>query len=286
MRVRYEGSEKERLLLARPDRKREIGGGGKFKLELRDRLLMLLVYYRLYVTFMLTGFLFDLDQSNVFRDIRYLEPLVSECLPLPKKVQKLTRRLRTMEEVEEFFPGFKAFVDSTEQEIPRPKKDARKRKSHDSGKKRKHTVKTQLAVNKDGLLFQKTNHARGRRHDLDVYREHPPALPKDVEQDLDRGYDGVKNYFPELKCAIPFKRRAGGKGKGGVKAPDLTPAEKRFNKQLSKERVVVEHTISRMKKFRIMADEFRNRLKRYDVMTDIVSGLVNFRTMGTRGLLL
>jgi hypothetical protein len=53
-----------------------------------------------------------------------------------------------------------------------------------------------------------------------------------------------------------------------------------------KERVVVEHTISRMKKFMIMADEFRNRLKRYDAMADTVSGLVNFRIMGTRGLLL
>jgi DDE superfamily endonuclease/Helix-turn-helix of DDE superfamily endonuclease len=284
VRVRYEASETERL--SRPGREREIGGGGKFRLELRDRLLMLLVYYRLYVSFTLTGFLFDLDQSNAFRDIRYLEPLVSGCLPLPKKVQKLTRRLRTIEEVEQFFPGFKAFVDATEQEIPRPKKDSKKRKTHYSGKRRKHTVKTQLTVNKEGLVFQKTNHARGRRHDLDVYLEHPPVLPNDVEQDLDRGYDGVKNYFPDLKCAIPFKRRAGGRGKGGVKAPDLTPAQKRFNKQLSKERVVVEHTISRMKKFRIMADEFRNRLKRYDVMTDLVSGLVNFRIMGTRGLLL
>jgi len=284
VRVRYEDSEKERLM--RPGRGREIGGGGKFKLELRDRLLMLLVYYRLYATFTLTGFLFDLDQSNAFRDIRYLEPLVSGCLPLPKKVQKLTRRLRTIEEVEQFFPGFKAFVDATEQEIPRPKKDSKKRKTHYSGKRRKHTVKTQLTVNREGLIFQKTNHARGRRHDLDVYLEHPPALPKEVEQDLDRGYVGVKNYFPELKCAIPFKRRAGGRGKCGVKAPPLTPAQKRFNKQLSKERVVVEHTISRMKKFRIMADEFRNRLKRYDGMTDIVSGLVNFRMMGTRGLLL
>jgi DDE superfamily endonuclease/Helix-turn-helix of DDE superfamily endonuclease len=285
VRVRYEDSEKERL--TRPRRKREIGGGGKFKLELRDRLLMLLVYYRLYVTFTLAGFLFDLDQSNVFRDIRYLEPLVSGCLPLPKKVhQNLTRRLRTIEEVEQFFPGFKAFVDATEQEIPRPKKDSKKRKSHYSGKRRKHTVKTQLTVNKEGLIFQKTNHARGRRHDLDVYLEHPPALPKEVEQDFDRGYDGVKNYFPDLKCAIPFKRRGRGRGHRGEKAPDLTPEQKKFNHELSKERVVVEHTISRMKKFRIMADEFRNRLKHYDRTTDIVSGLVNFRIMGTRGLLL
>lgn len=37
----------------------------------------------------------------------------------------------------------------------------------------------------------------------------------------------------------------------------------------------------RLKKFRVMGEEFRNRLKHYDAMTDIVSGLVNFRIMGT-----
>jgi hypothetical protein len=108
-----------------------------------------------------------------------------------------------------------------------------------------------------------------------------PSLPREVEQDFDRGYDGIRKYFPDLKCVVPFKRRGHGRGHRGEKADDLTPEQKKFNKKLSKERVVVEHTISRMKKFRIMADEFRNRLKHYDVMTDIVSGLVNFRILGT-----
>ena len=49
------------------------------------------------------------------------------------------------------FPGFKAFLDATEQEIPRPH-GKRKRKTHYSGKRKKHTVKTQLAVNKKDLL--------------------------------------------------------------------------------------------------------------------------------------
>ncbi len=120
---RYDDHERERL--SREDRKNEIGGGRPFKLELEDRLLMLLVYYRLYVTSTLVGFLFDVDHSTVLRDIHILEPFVAECLPLPKKMHKLTRRLRTIEEIEEFFPGFKAFIDSTEQEIPRPKKDKR-----------------------------------------------------------------------------------------------------------------------------------------------------------------
>ena len=77
---------------------------------------MLLVYYRLYITFTLSGFLFDLDQSNVCRDITMLEPLIKLCVPLPKKLYKRTRRLRTIDEVEEYFPGLKAFIDSAEQD--------------------------------------------------------------------------------------------------------------------------------------------------------------------------
>ncbi len=118
--------EFEEKRLARPE---DVGEGGRpFKLGLDDRLLMLLVYYRLYITLALTQFLFDLDLSNVWRDIRYLEPLVRECIPLPKKMHEQAKRLGTMEEVERFFPGFKAFVDATEQEIPRPK-NAKKRKT-------------------------------------------------------------------------------------------------------------------------------------------------------------
>jgi len=274
---RYAEFEEKRL--SRPDRKKEVGEGGRhFKLELEDRLLMLLVYYRLYITLALTQFLFDLDLSNVWRDIRYLEPIVRECVPLPKKVHDQVKRLGTTEEVERYFPGFKAFVDSTEQEIPRPK-DAVKRKTHYSGKRKKHTVKTQLTVNGNDLVVHKPPHARGRRHDLDVYKKNHPDLPKEVEQDFDRGYDGVGNCFPDLKCATPFKKRGGGKGHRGEKAPDLTPEQKAFNTQLSRERVVVEHTISKLKKFNIFGQEFRNRLRFYDRMTDIVCGMINARTM-------
>jgi hypothetical protein len=55
-----------------------------------------------------------------------MEPVVKSCIPLPQKLYNLTRRLRTVEEVEIYFPGFKAFIDSTEQEIPRPKNKKRK----------------------------------------------------------------------------------------------------------------------------------------------------------------
>jgi hypothetical protein len=107
-------------LSERIDRKRDIGAGRPFKLDLKDRFLMLLVYYRLYITYTLSGFLFDLDQSTVCRDIQKIEKLVRECVPIPQKIYGITKRLKTTEEVEQYFPGFLAFIDSTEQQIPRP----------------------------------------------------------------------------------------------------------------------------------------------------------------------
>ena len=265
--------EFERRRLSRPDRKKDVGEGGRpFKLGLRDRLLMLLIYYRLCITLGLTQFLFYLDLSNVWRDIRYLELLVRECTPLPEKIYEKTRRARTVEEVEEYFPGFKAFIDATEQEIPRPK-NRQKRKTHYSGKKKRHTVKTQLTVNKDGLIVHKTNHARGRRHDYDIFKQSHPKLPEGVRPGTDLGYYGIQNDFSELNPIIPFKRE---------KRKELTEGQKRFNRKLSKARVVVEHTISRMKKFNVFGQEYRNRLRYYDRMTDIVSGLINMRIMGSR----
>ena len=177
------------------------------------------------------------------------------------------------------FPGFKAFLDATEQEIPRPK-NKRKRKTHYSGKRKKHTVKTQLTVNKEGLIIHKTSHVKGSMHDYTLYKHSHPHLPDNVRLDLDLGYLGIKLDYPKLNCMLPIKRKNPGRGKRGVVAQELSVEQKDFNKAFAKERVVVEHTNS-LKKFHIFGDGFRNRLKRYDIMTDIVCGLVNFRIAGT-----
>jgi hypothetical protein len=109
------------------DEERDIGAGRPFKLDIEKRFLMLLVYYRLYITYTLAGFLFDLDQSTICRDIQKIENLVRQCIPIPQKIYGITKRLRTPEEVEQNFPGFLAFIDSTEQQILRPK-DKREKK--------------------------------------------------------------------------------------------------------------------------------------------------------------
>jgi len=126
---KYTKQEIKRLSKGK-ERKRDIGAGRPFKLDVKDRCIMLLVYYRLYITCTLAGFLFDLNQSNICRNIQKIESLVRQCLPIPQKIYNITKRLKTPDEVEKYYPGFLAFIDSTEQQIPRPV----------NKKKRKHTI--------------------------------------------------------------------------------------------------------------------------------------------------
>ncbi|MFZ0315628.1 MAG: transposase family protein [Nitrososphaeraceae archaeon] len=271
--LRYQEYEKKRLSKKR--RIRNIGAGRPFDLKVRDRFVMLLVYYKLYITYTLSGFLFNLDQSNVCRDISILEPLIERCIPLPKKLYRRTRRLRTIGEVEEYFPGFKAFVDSTEQEIPRPK-NKKKRKNYYSGKKKKHTVKNQYMVNNQGLILHKTRHEKGKKHDYGVYKHSHPVTPSQVESVVvDLGYLGIQKDFPTVKSVLPYRKK---------RKSELSMEERRYNKKHAKLRIVVEHTICRIKKFGIIGSKFRNRLRRYDVISNIVSGLINFRIMRSNGI--
>lgn len=203
---RYNTHENKRLS-KRKARERSIGAGRHFKRNVKDRFLMLLVYYRLYITYTLVGFLFDLDQSNVCRNIQKIERLIRKCTPIPQKIYSITKRLRTVDEVEQYFPGFLAFIDSTEQQIPRPV-DNRRRDAYYSGKKKRHTVKTQLMVNNHGCIIHKTNHKKGARHDYNIYKKNHPVIPKEVVNVVDLGYLGIEKDFPQqLSSRYHAKRR-------------------------------------------------------------------------------
>jgi len=192
---------------------------------------MLLVYYRLYITYTLAGFLFDLDQSNICRDIQKIEPLIRNCLPIPQKLYNITKRLKTPHEVEKYFPGFIAFIDSTEQQIPRPTDNKRKTMFY-SGKKKRHTLKMQFMVNNHGIIIHKVNHKKGRRHDYDIYKENHPIMPKEVVNVHDLGYFGIEKDFPEPISSLPHRKK---------KNNELSIQEKERNKNHYKKRIVIEH---------------------------------------------
>ena len=89
---------------------------------------------------------------------------------------------------------------------------------------------------------------------------------------FDLGYLGVGKDYPEQLSSLPYKKK---------KDQELSQEEKERNKSHSRKRIVVEHTICRMKKYRIMGDIFRNRLRKCNGISDIVSGLVNYRIMNS-----
>lgn len=261
----YKTTEQKRL--SKNKRERKIGAGHKFDLSLKDRILMLLMYYRMYTTYDMLGMIFDLDKSNVARNIRYLEPAVKQSIPIPAKKYADSKKLKTIQELQQFFPDLIAITDGTEQQIPRPK-DRKKRKTHYSGKKKKHTVQNQITINLKGEIIHKSTHSPGSHHDYKIYKSKHPALSKDVMVFYDLGYMGVEKDFPKQTSILPYKKKRG---------KELTISQKEWNKIQSKIRINVEHVIAQIKKFRISSDTFRNKLCRYDTISDIVCGIINFK---------
>ena len=89
---------------------------------------------------------------------------------------------------------------------------------------------------------------------------------------FDLGYLGSRKGFPRTTIiALPCKRK---------RNCELSVEKKEYNKIHSKKkRIVIEHTICRLKKYRIQSDVFRNKLRKYDKVSDIVSGLINYRIL-------
>ena len=88
---------------------------------------------------------------------------------------------------------------------------------------------------------------KGRKHDYDIYKGGHPVTPKEVVNVFDLGYLGVKKDFSEQLSSIPIRKK---------KNQELSQEEKEYNKNHSRRRIVIEHTICRLKKYRIMSDIF------------------------------
>ena len=159
----------------RSGRQRKAGAGRKATLPLADRLLMLLIYYRTYVPHTFLAFLFGLDDSNVSRSNRRLEPLLAGIFRIPE------RRIEMRpDEIQELF------FDSTERPTNRP---THGQKRYYSGKKKRHTLKTQVVVTRVKKRGGKTRERRrvrvvavsktspGSTHDKKVYYRSRVVIP-------------------------------------------------------------------------------------------------------------
>lgn len=299
----YERAQEERL--ENPDRLRARGAGRKFNLRLPERLLMSLMYFRLYVTQTLLGYLFDLDSSNVNREINgRMLALLPEVLPVPardeplsdfllaaqeeadsssssgggggggKRKRKKGKKIGTLEELLEKHPEFEEiFIDGTEQELPKPK-DKDRRKDLYSGKRKRHTAKVQVVSTRSRLILHLCRHVPGRVSDHLLLRATGVMrkMPKEgVVVRVDKGYEGLEQEYPEVSVQKPKKARRG---------HPLTVLEKISNRAMSTLRIPVEHAIGHLKKYRMLAGVYRGEAQRYDENALVIAGLHNYRELG------
>src|SRR5664279_4242909 len=78
--------ETEEQRLSHPDRQRTIGAGHPFELEVRDHLLLTVIWLRLYPIHEVLAYLFGVSDSTVSR-------LLERVLPVLEQAGRATRRL-------------------------------------------------------------------------------------------------------------------------------------------------------------------------------------------------
>ena len=269
-------------------RKRAVGCGRKFRHALRDRLVMALVWLRVYPTYEVLGFYFSLHKTNARLNVEeVLETLLSMTRFGFERPDTERKQLSSFQAVMDAVPEVTLVIDTKEQRIRRPsgssggagesqggdsEREAPGYPSHQrpyySGKKKAHTLKTQVAVRPDGLIEAVSDSAPGSTHDLTLLRETGllDRLGEGEGAMFDKGYDGIANDYPDAPLYLPFKARRG---------RPLTDGEKTCNAFQASYRIVVEHTNAQLQKFQALAQQYRHDRQKHTRTVRVVAGLVN-----------
>lgn len=133
-----------------------------------------------------------------------------------------------------------------------------------SGKKKRHTQKAQIVADPKTGRIVATAFSAGRRHDFKVFQQSRLAMLPQTECLADSGYLGLKKSHENSR--LPHKKS---------KLHPLTPEQKAQNRQLSKERFVIEHVIRSLKIFRILSERYRNRRKRFGLRFNLIAAIYN-----------
>jgi hypothetical protein len=207
-------------------RKRDIGAGRRYELSVEEAILLVLIHLRTYETYAFLGFIFNKDLSTAYRYIQRFRPLIESVIDIPENKEALNR------------DDILLIVDAIEQNTERRKG------SGYSGKKKSHTIKTQLITSKKGKIYHISQSVSGNIHDKKLFdlTKIPKKIQKRIISDL--GYLGTD-------CILPHK---------SSKLCKLTNTQKKKNKKHSVIRISIEHLFAHLKNWKILA----NRLQ-YDI---------------------
>jgi hypothetical protein len=269
-------------------RQRAAGGGSQFSQDGRTRLLMALVWLRVSPTYEVLAFFFGLHRGNAQKGVLdVLATLAAHTVFTCERLARERQRLRSVQAVMDAFPDVRLVIDANtidlkEQRVRRPggsdESGNSRQKPYYSGKKKTHTLKTQVSVSPDGSFQSVSDSVPGSAHDLTLLRTSGLLHRLDGTEAamMDKGYVGISAFDPKQPdrngpprtCHLPHKARRG---------HPLTEEQKASNAHLSGYRIIVEHSLAQINQFQSLAQVYRHAPGGHSTVTRVVAGLVNRR---------
>ena len=227
--------------------------GRHSKLDVADMLMLACKYWREYVTFFSLANEFGVAESTAHDITVWVENVLikSGRFGLPGK-----KKLLTGENLEVIL------VDVTESPVERPK---HRQKRWYSGKKKRHTIKTQIVICAKTQVIIAIFIDCGSTHDFKMWKKSIGVkVVKHIKIQADSGYQGIDKLHKNSET--PKKKS---------KSHSLTKDEKANNHSIGSERITVEHVNGRLKRLHILAERYRNRRKRFGLRMSLFCGLHN-----------
>ncbi len=264
---RYHAAERARH--TRPARQRAIGAGHPFELAPRNQILLSVIWLRLYPTHEVLGSLLGVSDTTAGRAISRVLPLLEasgrDTMRMPDPGRK---RRRSLDALLTDTPELVVVIDTFEQPVQRHQ-DRTEADKHYSGKKKRHTLKTQIAVDEEtGQVVDLSGSELGPKADIKVLEDSQllERLPAGVGAIGDLAYVGIEKLHPKGLGAAP-RRKPRGK--------DRPPEDVGYNRAFARRRIIVEHTIGRMRRYQAISQVDRHHRANHSARTHAVAGLVN-----------
>ena len=252
-------------------RRRAPGAGHPYAHAACDRLLMALLWLRAYPTYEVLGFFFSLHKRNAQLNVRSALDVLDSLDDFPFDRPGLGReKLRSPAAVMAAFPQVRFIIDAKEQRVNKPRGEQAQRPYY-SGKKKAHTVKTQVVVNPRGQVEAVSGSVPGSTHDLTLLVQSGvlEGLGEGASAMMDKGYCGVGKHHPSVPVVLPYKKPRKG---------ELSGEQRAFNREVSRHRIVVEHTMAQLNRFTVLRQVFRGKQRdRHGKVVRVVAKQVNRR---------
>ena len=258
----------ERARRSRRARKHAIGAGHPFALAPQEQMLLTVIWLRLYPTLEVLGYLFGVSDTTAQRAVGRVLPLLEaagrDAMRRPDPGRKGRRDLGA---VLGCVPELAVVIDSLEQRGQRPRERAAADRLY-SGKKKMHTLKSQVAVTQhDGRLVDIGPSTRGPTADSTLLDQSGLLARLDADTLLygDKAYHKLRSEWDADLVVVPRRK---------PRNRPRPPQDGAYNRQVARERLVVEHTIRRIRCYQAVTQTDRHHRQGHDARMCAVGALV------------